>query len=249
MRMTTRRAVWVLLAVAVAWTVWLAFFRPSSAPYLRTPPSSAAYASRAASGDPETRTAAIAELVRRKDDVAVSALVGILETDQAPGFRAAAAHGLGKIGNKKALPALTKALDDKSELVFRSAFSAMGRLDDPRVVDVLKPHLMQDKDPVRADEAAWALRNFPTRKVEGLLLRRLRQTGVSTASINVVLSLGWVGSKRALGALRDLRRTLPQDLTPAADDMPAAARVRFDLAFAVDRALKQIEKRVEGGKR
>lgn len=244
MRMTTRRAVWVLLAVAVVWTIWLAFLRPSSAPYVGTPPSSAAYASRAASGDPETRTAAIAELVRRKDDVAVSVFSKMLHEDPDPFFRARAAQSLGKIRGKTAVPALTTALNDKSALVFSSTCWAIGRIGDPNGAEALRPYALQQGDTVRAREAAWALRHFCTKEAEDILLRRLKYP-LSQVTVLVVAALGQSGTQRALVELRSLRNTLPEKPELAGQAPLPADHIRHEVAFAVDEAIKTIEGRLE----
>ena len=211
--------------------------------YVAEPLSSQPYLARATSADSDTRAAAVAELARRKDPAAVPVLAAVLKDDKQPGLRAAAACALGSIGRKEALPALADALKDRSELVYRSAFWAVGQLRDPAAVELLCLHLHQTDDRVRAEEAAWALRHFPSELAEPPLIQRLEKTPISHVSLNVAASLACVGTEKSLPALRRLRLLLPRDLERGTDDLPSPDRLHYDLAVVVQRAIADIEAR------
>lgn len=70
-------------------------------------------------------------------------------------IREAAAQALGWIGNRKAVPALIKALSDPNPLVHRSAAESLGKLGDPSALPALKT-ASEDEHKWTAETAKWA---------------------------------------------------------------------------------------------
>jgi hypothetical protein len=87
----------------------------------------------------------------RIDDLAKT-----LESDDDDKARIAAAVALGRIGDAKAVPALIRALKDKSPVVRGMAASALGRIGDERAIPALEKLLGDPSDAVR-DRARDAL--------------------------------------------------------------------------------------------
>jgi len=70
-----------------------------------------------------------------------------------PAMRAAAAQGLGKIGDRAAVPFLLDALKDEHWLVRRDVATALGRIGDPRAVPALEDALGDEEALVRSAAA------------------------------------------------------------------------------------------------
>jgi len=235
-----KRGIWVLLGIAAVWAVALALWHSRCEPYTPSPPSTEVYARRARHGTPETRPPAIAELIRRKE---TESLCRILSEDKDPFYRSRAAQGLGKIGKAEVLPALGKALEDKSGLVHSSACWAIGHLGDPRGVELLRPQVLRPSHDARVQDATWALREIRTPEAEELLIARLGRS-MSKVTLLAVIALGENGSGRAVEALTALRATLPETPNVGRELPDTVGELRHQLAIAVDRAVSKIKKRL-----
>ena len=76
-----------------------------------------------------------------------------------PAMRAAAALGLGEIGDRAAVPFLVDALKDEQWLVRRDVATALGRIGDPRAVPALE-NALQDEETLVRSAAAEALQKI-----------------------------------------------------------------------------------------
>lgn len=87
-------------------------------------------------GNWSVRSSALNALGTLKDNGSVNEICGVLAHDDAELTRAGAAHALGKIGDKSAIPALRAALKDGSDRVRAEAGASLARLGAPAEDDV-----------------------------------------------------------------------------------------------------------------
>lgn len=192
-------------AVAVLWSA-------RSRSYRATPVPTDVFARKVLHGEGPDRSAAAAELSRRNDETARATFRRILKEDADPAWRSRAAQALGRLRAEEAFPDLAAALADPSDRVHSSACWAIGRLGDPRGIEILRPHVLDPKNNQRTRDALWALREIKCPESERLLIERLPPAyPPSQVTILAVTALGQSGGERALTALRTLRKTLPKE--------------------------------------
>jgi len=92
--------------------------------------------------------------------VALSALIEALR-DTRPSVRVFAAHALGEIGSKEAVPALTAVVASDSSAARGEAVEALGRIGDPAAVDAYF-RLCEAALPRFVAAQRWRLRIFRT---------------------------------------------------------------------------------------
>lgn len=119
--------------------------------------------------DPKLRVEAVAALAAGGDDGAVEPLIRSLEQDGTAQVRAAAADALGRLGDRRAVPALLAAVRDAAPVTRQMAVRALGRLADPRAAEPLTDLLAAAAGKTLRQEAAWALGNVPGADAAGLV--------------------------------------------------------------------------------
>lgn len=121
---------------------------------------------------PAVRSTALAALRALRGKGALHRLVQVLEQDSDPEIRWRAAIELEALGDKTAIPALIRALKDKSPLVRSGAAEALKGIPDPRAVQPLI-RTLRDKDTAARRAAAEGLGLIGDRAAVPALLRTL----------------------------------------------------------------------------
>jgi HEAT repeat protein len=130
-----------------------------------------------------------------------SLLLAVLTNPQVKG-RAHAALALGLIGDRRAVGALSNALQDRDPVVRSRAAAALGRIGDASTFDSLVLALRDPKVHVRRD-AMWALSELGDRRAVGLLIRLLRDPSRFIRQ-QAAECLAALGSQQALPELQRL---------------------------------------------
>jgi len=159
------------------------------------------------SQDVRARCAAIPRLGRSKAPQAVSALLELLSSPQAP-VAEASARWLGKRREKRAVMPLVKQLERKSSIVRFATIKALQRIGDPRALEGLKSQVVR-KNRLAAD-AAWAIGKLKDAKTgripraaEDALIAYL-SSPVPKIRLGALYGLRDGGTERALPALKKL---------------------------------------------
>ncbi len=122
---------------------------------------------------------------------------GALNSDDSD-VRQAAAHALGKLGDKSAIPALTNAfLNDNEHLVRWSAAHALGKLGDKSAIPALINALLNDDDSWVRRSAAHALGELGDKSAIPNLKTALNDDD-SSVRRSAVHALGELGDKSAI---------------------------------------------------
>lgn len=89
------------------------------------------------SGSEKVRASAAGVLGAFKDRRATDALIGVVQSSPSWWVRSRAADGLGRSGDRRAVPVLIRASSDKSEDVRSAVVTALARMGDPAGADVI----------------------------------------------------------------------------------------------------------------
>ncbi|MBD3183875.1 hypothetical protein GF312_16445 [Candidatus Poribacteria bacterium] len=113
---------------------------------------------------------------------------------------------LGKIGDETAFPVIVEATKDGNDSIRRFAVSALADTEDKKAIDVLVGS-MDDKEVDIQAAAAAALGRFKGEKVENALIKKLMNNTEDSVKSQVIISLGNLGSKKALPMLNKMMKT------------------------------------------
>jgi len=119
---------------------------------------------------------------------AVPVLRVVARNDQTWSVRAAAVRALGRLGARRALPEIAKALGDPRSELRTVAAAALWRVPDPVVTPALVSHLQTDTDPVVRQWCAVALGATMDRRATEPLIAALRDAS-SPVRLDAVRSL------------------------------------------------------------
>jgi HEAT repeat protein len=119
-----------------------------------------------------------------------------------PRIRQYLAMVLGKLGDRRATPLLTGALEDDSPQTRLYAALALGQLGDPRAVPPLLETFARDERDVRK-AAAWSLGSIGDRRAADPLAGALNDP-VPDVRYNAAIALARFDDRRALGVLREM---------------------------------------------
>jgi HEAT repeat protein len=109
------------------------------------------------------RGIAARHLGRLEAPEATEHLIPLLERDENPDVRMAAAYALGQIGRREATPTLIAALKDPSNIVRKTAADALGKMGERDAVEPLID-LLSDQERDTARVAAMALMRVGDRR-------------------------------------------------------------------------------------
>lgn len=175
----------------------------------------------------------------------VDDLAKILRQDSSYKVRVQAALVLGKLGERKAVPALAQALSDSNNTVRAVAAQALGRLGAPEAAEHLKKALKAEKD------------SFVRSQIERALAGLGREAGDVGGKARIYIEFGSFsgGSKAATAeVLKTLRASLQQklgDLRSVTFSLTPEERAGFAKAgrtgFLIDGNVSQLDESMVGG--
>jgi hypothetical protein len=185
------------------------------------------------SDDPAGRQAAARDLSGSRLAAPTPGLLSLmasLATDQDDAVRHAALTVLASHGTKEHLPALIKALNDPDPGVRASAAKGLGRLKDPRAIEPLVNLLATGQTdqpgfrPPRESAAAEALARIGA-PAEPAVLALLKERNIETRC-QICNLLKRIGTKKSLGALKDLTLNSSKELSEAAAEACRSIQAR-----------------------
>ena len=135
------------------------------------------------------------------DTIGVDALIQALRDSDA-GVRRAAAHSLGNLESKRAVPALIAVLTDGDEEVRKNSAWALGEIQDPRAAPGLAA-LLRDQSADIRKTAAWALGELDLETAPPELIRAMRDANPEVRK-TAVWAVSEIGDARAVPDLRAL---------------------------------------------
>ncbi|NHJ47713.1 MAG: HEAT repeat domain-containing protein [Asgard group archaeon] len=153
--------------------------------------------------DHSIRTEAVEALAQLKNTEVVDYLLSLLDTDAHRLVKEGVCKVLGKIGDKKATPALIELFNNDYESIRYQAVIAVGRISDPYAVPSLLELLKNKDDSLVRSEAVKALGMIGDPSAFKVLMTILRKEDDRFLKYHIVTSLGKMGNKRAI---RDLQR-------------------------------------------
>jgi HEAT repeat protein len=153
--------------------------------------------------DHSIRTEAVEALAQLRNTKVVNYLLSHLKTDAHRLVKEGVCKVLGKIGDKKATPALIEMFDSEYESIRYQAVIAVGRISDPYAVPYLVELLKNKDDSLVRSEAVKALGMIGDPSAFKVLMSILRKENDRFLKYHIVTSLGKLGNKKAL---RDLQR-------------------------------------------
>jgi len=109
--------------------------------------------------------------------------------------RTMAIHSLGRLDDKRAIPALVSALESKDRDIRALAMGKLVFLNSRRIVPVLEKAL-DDKEPRVRQHALYALERLKSRRSAGKIARLLSGDSSETVRFNAALALAAVGDRR-----------------------------------------------------
>ena len=135
------------------------------------------------------------------DTIGVEALIQALR-DSDVGVRRAAAHSLGNLESKRAVPALIAVLGDGDEEVRKNAAWSLGEIEDQRAASPLAALLRDESADVRKT-AAWAIGELNLETAPAELIRAMRDANPEVRK-TAVWAVSEIGDARAVPDLRAL---------------------------------------------
>jgi len=174
--------------------------------------------------DPFVRDQALARIVRRGTP-AVAALTSLLSELEKPGL-AEVAKALGRLGDARAIPALTQAARTGNDELRTAAVWALAQFREPGILPIL---LSEAERPHPALQAylAYVLGGYPDERVVALLAK-LSRRGSREVVFQAACALGETGHPRAAAALQRIRR----GSDPAARAAAASALKKLGVSAA-----------------
>ena len=162
---------------------------------------------RAALGDAsaKVRVRAITALGKRKDSASLPAMLRILAGDKDAWPRGYAAWYLGELGGERAVPALTRSLQDPSAYVRRYAASSLGALGDARAVEPLLARVSDPDAEVRR-EVGQALERFDDPRIAAAAVGELSNADAA-CRLRAVAAVGRYPDTYASHLIRSLGDT------------------------------------------
>jgi len=103
---------------------------------------------------------AVNALGRVYDETIVGELLSLLKSSSDKGLRQETILSLGRIGDRKAMPAIVESLADKSPDIRCRAALALGMMADQQSVPILEEHLKVEKDPITKEYMEDALKSI-----------------------------------------------------------------------------------------
>jgi HEAT repeat protein len=170
----------------------------------------------------------ILEELDRLGETAVPPLIAVLNGRSPAISRSIAAMQLGKIGDRRAAPALVQALADSAPGLDVAAAAALGEIGDRSAVEALIRCLASEKSNLRAS-AAVALGQIGDRRAFDSLASRVADPEL-TVRAYAVEALGKLGDPRAL---RPLAAALRRDGSPWVRELAIYALVRLETAESI----------------
>jgi formylglycine-generating enzyme required for sulfatase activity len=154
----------------------------------------------ASNGSWEVRRDAAKELCAYKENDVVDALIKAMQKDPDEVVRFCAAESLGKIGSRRAVESLLKALQDPHKNVVKYAAEALGKIGDERAIQPLLSTLGYENDFAPCRSAAEALAKFGAKVVQPII----DCLGDDKKRSAAILALGIIGDKAATQPLAEI---------------------------------------------
>ncbi|MDM8541512.1 HEAT repeat domain-containing protein [Desulfococcaceae bacterium HSG9] len=185
--------------------------------------------------DPDVVRIAVAALVKIGDPRATESLIDVFKTTDSNAIRISLAAALGKIGDKKAIPALLAALNDEIPVVRKMAAASLAKIGKPAVNELVKI-LKNGDSPALRKSAASVLGKIGDVQAVAPLIAALEDFDIKVR-INAAHALGQLYDESAVLPLIKLLHNYSPTLSKAA----AKALVSLD-DKAIPHLLNQLER-------